>query len=59
MALRINVLRYNRFVFAFLVRTTPSPSGSYDSQAGRQNMAGILNLVKPLQVELFGFLLCL
>ena len=28
-------------------------------QAGRQNMAGILNLENPLQIKLFGFLLCL
>ena len=41
----------------------PSTSESYSRQlgwqAGRQNTAGILNLENPLQVKLFGFLLCL
>ena len=28
-------------------------------QAGRRNMAGFRNLENPLQIKLFGFLLCL
>ena len=41
----------------------PGTSGSYgrqaSRQAGRQNMAGFQHLENPLQVKLFGFLLCL
>ena len=32
---------------------TPSTSGSYGTQAGRQNMAGLQNLQNPLQVKIF------
>ena len=43
--------------------STPSASGSYGWQAGwqagRRNMAGFQNLENPLQVKVFGFLLCL
>ena len=69
MALRVNVLQYKGFVsaIAYLVRknwaSTPSTSGSYGRQAGRlagrRNTAGFRNLENPLQVKLFGFLLCL
>ena len=75
MALRINVLRNKRFVFRqqspIHVRenwaSTPSASGSYGRQAGwlagwqagRRNRAGFRNLENPLQVKLFGLLLCL
>ena len=72
MVLRVNVLRYKRFVFrqqspSYLVRknwaSTPSVSGSYGRQAGRlagrQNTAEFRNFENPLQVKLFGFLLCL
>ena len=40
----------------------PSASGSYGRQAGwqtTQNTAGFQNLSNPLQVKLFGYLLCL
>ena len=39
--------------------STPSASGSYGRQAGRRNTAGFRNFENPLQVKLFGFLLCL
>ena len=43
--------------------STPSASGSYGRlagwQAGRRNTARFRNLENPLQVKLFGFLLCL
>ena len=38
---------------------TPSTIGSYGRQPGRQNMAGFQNRSNPIQVKLFGFLLCL
>ena len=39
--------------------SSPSTSRSYNRQAGGLNTAGFQNLENPLQIKLFGFLLCL
>ena len=68
MALRVNVLQNKGFVFrqqSPILREKTGPLHlalvglTAGRQAGRRNTAGFRNLENPLQVKLFGFLLCL